>query len=113
MFWFTGYYSFFYILGSSVNASKFIYREVSIMKGRQIGPHSSIYEWTEFPSVDGYKVIGFYIFSDNPYLIPFFNDSGFGTDGVTVVMYNPNDGVVNVGNAKVQVVYVPSNFVQW
>ena len=98
---------------SSLNASKFIYREVSIMKGKQISPQSPIYEWIDFPSVDGYKAIGFYIFSDNPYLIPFFNDSGFGTTGVTVVMYNTNSGVANVKNAKVQVVYVPSNFVQW
>jgi hypothetical protein len=106
-------YSVFIASSSSLNASKFIYREVSIMKGKQISPQSPIYEWIDFPSVDGYKAIGFYIFSDNPYLIPFFNDGGFGTTGVTVVMYNPNSGVANVKNAKVQVVYVPSNFVQW
>lgn len=67
------------------------------------------YQWINNPNVPGYTVIGFYVMSGDVGLVPYFNDTGIGGNGVTVVLYNRTDSQRTTGeNSKIQFVLMKS-----
>ena len=93
---------------SAVNSSLIINREV-LLNGITVAGNNVEYRWIDFPDVPGYTVIGFYIMSGNPYITPFVNDTGIGSNGITVVLSNPNSTAQATSeNSKVQFVMMKS-----
>ena len=93
---------------SSLNSSLIINREVPL-NGITVAGNNVEYRWINFPDVPGYTVIGFYIMSGNPRITPFVNDTGIGSNGITVVLSNSNSvAQATSENSKVQFVMMKS-----
>lgn len=107
-----GYYSVFIASSSSLNASKVLYREIKL-DTIQLANRTPQWKYINFPEVQGYKVIGYYALSNNPWIIPFFNDSGLATSGVTIVLYPAGDGTIVADKVKVQMTYMKEEYVGW
>ena len=100
--WFTGYTVY-------LNSDLIINRESSL-SGISVNAGSSTFRWINNPDVAGYTVIGFYVMASNTGLILYFNDSGIGSTGVTVVLYNrTNSTITTDSNAKIQFVLMKSD----
>ena len=91
-----------------LNSSLVINREVSL-SGISINAGATQYRWITNPDVPGYTVIGFYVMSGDIGIVPFFNDTGIGGNGVTVALYNRTTSQQTTGeNAKLQFVLMKS-----
>lgn len=97
-----------------LTSSMIISREISL-NGITVEADKRYTKWYNFPSVPGYTAIGFFVLSGSPYLIPYTNDSGVGTSGITVVLKNI-DSVApqsTSNDSKVQVIMMKSDLVSF
>ena len=90
-----------------------ISREISL-NGITVEANKRYYKWYNFPDVAGYTTIGFFVLSGSTYLIPYVNDSGIGSTGITIVLYNVDIVSQSTNNnSKVQFVMMKSDLVSF